>query len=123
VKVDADNYLSDVSILINDEDAPQSQSSPTVLLPTGETNRVYDWIQDWNSDDYNSALPIPILVTFSVKTGAAFEASQYFYANYRVVLKVELQDQDGKTLDGSDVNDYIIYTNARIYTGIVDGGT
>ena len=64
-------------------------------------------------------MPIQIPVDLTVLTGSAFEAKYLTYANYRVKLSVVLQDEDGKTIEGSSASDYIVYTNAKIYPYLV----
>lgn len=44
--------------------------------------------------------------------------SLLYYANYKVRLTAELQ-QRGGTITGSRASDYIIYTNAKILTTLV----
>lgn len=74
----------------------------------------YEVTKSWT---YREDTEIPI--SFKVKTGTELEQNGYVYANYRVNLNVELLDEDNNAIDGSETKDYIIYTNARIYTGIV----
>ena len=57
--------------------------------------------------------PVQIDVKMDVISGEDFER-EHMYANYKVLLTVELLDANGNTLDGSYANDYIIYTNAKI---------
>ena len=40
------------------------------------------------------------------------------YANYKVILKAHLENKAETALIG-DVSDYIIYTNAKFYNGII----
>lgn len=58
-------------------------------------------------------------VAFSVKTGAGFKE----YANYRVVLQAELINTTlQKTVENSLVSDYVVYTNAKVYTDVINRG-
>lgn len=70
-------------------------------------------------DSFDTSVPIQIPVDLTVLTGSAFEAKYLTYANYRVTLSVVLQDEDGKTIEGSSASDYIVYTNAKIYPYLV----
>jgi hypothetical protein len=40
------------------------------------------------------------------------------YANYRVTLSAHLENGDGNALT-EETNDYLIYTNAKFYLGII----
>lgn len=53
-------------------------------------------------------------------TGGEFEAKEFTYSNYKVVLTAVLLDIDGNELAGTKASDYIVYTNARIYQRIID---
>ena len=62
-------------------------------------------------------------IDFSAKTGEDFKE----YANYQVYLQAELLDTSSqdqtKTVENSRVRDYIVYTNAKIYTDVINPGT
>ena len=63
--------------------------------------------------------PILINIDFNTKTGSkleAIEGSQY--ANYKVELSAELKNRNGVSLTNLP-SDYLIYTNAKIYLGII----
>ena len=63
--------------------------------------------------------PILINIDFNTKTGSeleAIEGSQY--ANYKVELSAELKNKKGDSLTNLP-SDYLIYTNAKIYLGII----
>jgi Pyruvate/2-oxoacid:ferredoxin oxidoreductase delta subunit len=64
---------------------------------------------------------IKIPIAFDVLTGSEFEGGDRYYSNYKVVLKMKLQDKDGTILEGSECSDYIIYTNSSIYMEILSG--
>ena len=82
---------------------------------------------DFNSNIYR----IPI--NFSVYTGdnnlfanktymVGEETKNIYYSNYMVKINVELYDRlnaTGTKINGSEANDHIIYTNARMYYDIV----
>ena len=62
---------------------------------------------------------ILININFNTKTGSGLEAvdgSQY--ANYKVELSAELKNKKGDSLTNLP-SDYLIYTNAKVYLGIV----
>lgn len=69
--------------------------------------------QDKPSSGNTKTFQIPI--SFTVLTGKLFEEKGLMYSNYKVTLKAELLDDSGKSLNGTEAMDYIIYTNARIY--------
>ena len=63
--------------------------------------------------------PILINIDFNTKTGSELEkieGSQY--ANYKVELSAELKNINGDSLTNLP-SDYLIYTNAKIYLGII----
>lgn len=60
---------------------------------------------------------------FNVITGNEFENKGYTYANYKVKLTAELLDASGNAIANSDCSDYIIYTNAKIFTEMISQTT
>ena len=60
-----------------------------------------------------------VLTAYSVKTGIEFENESKIYANYRVRLSAELIDGEGTSVSNSQCSDYIVYTNAKIYTKMI----
>ena len=63
--------------------------------------------------------PILVNIDFNAKTGSGLEAvdgSQY--ANYKVELSAELKNKNLRSLTNMP-SDYLIYTNAKIYLGII----
>jgi hypothetical protein len=113
VQVNIDEYLEDISI----------QTTPISTATVGSNGwKVCTFRENWKTD-YAATGVVDVPVTFQVKTGTDFESSNKTYANYRVVLKAKLLDKDGNQLEGSEVSDYLIYTNARVYTGIVESKT
>ena len=63
--------------------------------------------------------PILININFNAKTGSGLETvdgSQY--ANYKVELSAELKNKKGDSLTNLP-SDYLIYTNAKVYLGII----
>lgn len=79
-------------------------------------------------DGFDPSLPIQIPITLGVLTGSSLEQKELTYANYRVTVSVKLADENGFTvseageenyINGSYVDDYIIYTNAKINRTLV----
>lgn len=58
--------------------------------------------------------------SYFVKSDKSIEdlGNYYQYANYKVILKAHLANKAGAALI-EDVSDYIIYTNAKFYNGII----
>jgi hypothetical protein len=113
VQVDASDYLSSVTGTVNH----------SVKATAGKT---FTWTDTWSTtgDPANDPADTEIYVDLTVKTGeSGFESASHFYANYRLMLVVHLLEEsdDGtvKEMESSLATDYIVYTNARIYTGIV----
>lgn len=75
----------------------------------------------WNSASYNPGQVIQIPIDYSILTGSGFETQDLTYANYKVTLTVSLLDKDNKELEGSSATDYIIYTNAKVLTDVIQG--
>ena len=63
---------------------------------------------------------IEIDISYFVKSDKKIEnlGEKGQYANYMVILKAHLENKSGKKLI-DDVSDYIIYTNAKFYNGII----
>lgn len=76
---------------------------------------------DWNSASYNPGQVIQIPIDYSILTDSEFEKRGLTYANYKVTLTVSLLDKDSKELEGSSATDYIIYTNAKVLTDVIQG--
>lgn len=76
---------------------------------------------DWNSASYNLGQVIQIPIDYSILTDSEFEKRGLTYANYKVTLTVSLLDKDNKELEGSSATDYIIYTNAKVLTDVIQG--
>lgn len=58
--------------------------------------------------------------SYFVRSDKSFEdlGERSQYANYKVILKAHLANKDGTALV-EDVSDYLIYTNAKFYNGII----
>ncbi|MGM9605507.1 MAG: hypothetical protein ACI3XG_10655 [Faecousia sp.] len=65
----------------------------------------------------NPDIPIKITIPLTISTGSGFIG---LYSNYMVKLTVYLTN-NGKEIAGSRDDDYIIYTNAKILTTLVQG--
>ena len=64
--------------------------------------------------------PIKIDISYFVKSDASLEelGDRAQYANYKVILTAHLANESGTALV-EDVSDYLIYTNAKFYNGIL----
>ena len=64
--------------------------------------------------------PLKIDFSYFVKSDKALEklGDQLQYANYKVILTAHLANKSGTALI-EDVSDYLIYTNAKFYNGII----
>lgn len=72
------------------------------------------YVVTFDLEAVNKEVPIDIGVNFDVLTGQAFQNANLHYANYRVLLEVDLLDAQGNGISGSNASDHIVYTNARI---------
>ena len=128
VVVDMRNYLSNITIQGHAKEADVADLSTDIHPAYGhlvfnEKNHCAELYLDWDGSAHalNRIWNVP--VTFDIATGWNGDDTQY-YSNYKVILSVELGtfNADKTAIDGlldSRAEDYIIYTNAKIYTGIV----
>ena len=100
----------------------QTITKPTFSADSAE-NRTdkFESTFKWNSASYNPGQVIQIPIDYSILTGSEFEKRGLTYANYKVTLTVSLLDKDNKELEGSSATDYIIYTNAKVLTDVIQG--
>lgn len=100
----------------------QTITKPTFSADSAE-NRTdkFESTFDWNSASYKPGQVIQIPIDYSILTGSEFEKRGLTYANYKVTLTVSLLDKDSKELEGSKASDYIIYTNAKVLTDVIQG--
>ena len=64
--------------------------------------------------------PILVDITYKVKTGEELvKIGGGQYANYKVTLSATLENQQGTDLLTNNASDYLVYTNAKVYRGIV----
>lgn len=98
---------------------------PTITKPTFSANSAenradkFEITFDWNSASYKPGQVIQIPIDYSILTDSEFEKRGLTYANYKVTLTVSLLDKDNKELEGSSATDYIIYTNAKVLTDVI----
>ena len=97
-----------------------------------QTDKMYTYTVNLNDAgyqllDYNEGLEsYTFYVDYSVYTGKKSGSTTWFedrtrmYQNYMVKLTVELLDDEDEVMPGSNPNNHVIYTNARIYPDIVD---
>ena len=82
----------------------------------------YTFKMQLTSEQVNNLATEPIKMDFSyfVKSDKSLEdlGNNFQYANYKVILKAHLENKTGTALI-EDVSDYIIYTNAKFYNGII----
>ena len=68
------------------------------------------------------ATSLEIHVDYTVLTGSAFESAGLDYSNYKIIISAELV-KTGELNDPlliSQAENFLIYTNARIYPGYMD---
>ena len=100
----------------------QTITKPTFSAGSAENRKdKFETTFDWNSASYNPGQVIQIPIDYSILTGSGFEEQGLTYANYKVTLTVSLLDKDSKELEGSSATDYIIYTNAKVLTDVIQG--
>ena len=122
-------FIADDSLVLYQKEIGDATLTKITASSTS-TDYVY-YVNCTRSDFVGNIYRVPI--NFSVYTGQnnSFENKTYnsgadhmYYSNYMVKLNAELYDAEGATgnmIIGSDVEDHIIYTNAKIYYDIVPG--
>ena len=106
-------------------DVKMSDYITSVSINKGNTQdpgQKYEFKIPLTSDQVQNLATEPLKIDFSyfVKSDKALEDldAQAQYANYKVILTAHLANQDGIALI-EDVSDYLIYTNAKFYNGII----
>jgi hypothetical protein len=107
-KVDIQTYLKDITIPAADK--------------TGYSDGTYQFTVPL-TDAQVAAIrteQVEVDISYNVKSDTALEALGDVgqYANYRVTLTAHLENPSGTPL-AEDVSDYLIYTNAKFYLGII----
>ena len=89
---------------------------------TQDPGQKYEFKIPLTSDQVQNLATEPLKIDFSyfVKSDKALEdlGAQAQYANYKVILTAHLANKSGTALV-EDVSDYLIYTNAKFYNGII----
>lgn len=105
--VDINEYLRDVKL-----DGQQG----TLIDSNGVS--AYDFV--FGKDELRfEAGSFEVKSTYSIVTGDELESESKLYANYKVQLSVQMLDSSGSYIANSGCSDYIIYTNAKIYTNLI----
>lgn len=131
-KQDSDNSYHEVSISDYLDNLKVNPEKTPVYYETSAYTYVFakDDVAEFENEDNVYKIPI----TFSAKTGNQTNFknnSSYLYANYKIELIVSLFDHDGTEdenkwsnhMSNSAVSDFVIYTNARIYTDLINTGS
>ena len=112
-------YLSDFKI---SSDNTADTTSKELGIQTDDNGvQVYKFRITLSKDQVKNIQTDSILINidFDAKTGNGLEGvSGSQYANYKVELSAELKNKNGDSLTNLP-SDYLIYTNAKIYLGIV----
>ena len=89
---------------------------------TQDPGQKYEFKIQLTSEQVQNLATEPLKIDFSyfVKSDKALEelGAQAQYANYKVILTAHLANKSGTALI-EDVSDYLIYTNAKFYNGII----
>lgn len=103
-----DEYLSDIQLYDKDGSAKAYSTD----------GGSYVFVFDRSELNYEAG-SFEVIMDYSVKTGAAFERDKKLYSNYKVMLTAELIGQNDAPVENSGCSDYIVYTNAKIYSQMV----
>ena len=112
------NYLSEFKIQSDNKEADTTSNG----LGLQSDNKTFKFRIQLTKSQVSDLMTTPLLVNinYKVKTGKELEdieGSQY--ANYKVTLSVMLKNKESKDLLTTKATDYLIYTNAKVYLGIV----
>lgn len=117
-EVSIDSYLDSLSVISEKTPVYSNSSTHTYVFDI-------DDVEQFENEQYVYKIPI----TFNALTGNKTNFKDtYLYANYKVELTVSLFDHDGSTdniawsdhMGYSNVSDWVIYTNARVYTDLIN---
>lgn len=97
--LDLSTYITSIKIGSTTLTAAQMQAG-TIELPLSVL------------EDDGAYITFPI-ITMTVKTGSAFEASNLLYSNYQVTVSVSLFNEDDPIIS-SYASNFVIYTNAKV---------
>lgn len=120
-EVSIDSYLDSLNVI--------SEKTPVYTDPFTHTY-IFDISDVDQFDNEPNVYKIPI--TFNVLTGNKTKFKDtYLYSNYKVELTISLFDHDGafdavpwtNPMKNSAISDFVIYTNARIYTDLIRAGS
>lgn len=101
--VDIDKYLTKITVY----DKSGNEKSPN--------SNSYEFL--FNKDELNfEAGTFEVISSYSPITGAEIEKVNGMYSNYKVQLTAMLLDENGEPIENSGCSDYIIYTNAKVYS-------
>ena len=105
--VNMSDYITSVSLKGGTEQNPGNSYTFTMQLTKEQVSNL-------------ATEPVKMDFSYFVKSDGALEelGDRYQYANYKVILKAHLVNKAGTALV-EDVSDYLIYTNAKFYNGII----
>lgn len=105
--VNMSDYITSVSLKGGTEQNPGNSYTFTMQLTKEQVSNL-------------ATEPVKMDFSYFVKSDGALEelGDRYQYANYKVILKAHLANKAGTALV-EDVSDYLIYTNAKFYNGII----
>ena len=105
--VNMSDYMKSVSLNKGTEETPEEKYIFKIQLTEEQVQNL-------------ATEPLKIDFSYFVKSDKELEAlgNQAQYANYKVILTAHLENQSGTALV-EDVSDYLIYTNAKFYNGII----
>ena len=112
IAVPINEYLEDIALYDKNDTAKAFT----------ENNGSYEFLFDKENELNYEAGSFKVVSSYSVITGARFESEGKLYSNYKVQLTAMLLDQNGLPIENSGCSDYIIYTNAKIYTNLLSVG-
>ena len=107
-KLDLSDYWTSLNICGTDVTLSPDTTSATITIDRSS-------VSDSEAD---SMLSIPI--TFEVLTGTPFENAGLTYSNFKVVVQAQLQNDEDGVLNSSIAENYLVYTNAKIYPDVIN---
>ena len=119
--VSIDSYLDSLSVIGGKTPVYTNSTTHTYVFNIGD-------VEQFENEQYVYKIPI----TFNALTGKGTNFKDtYLYSNYKVVLTVALFDHNGSSdatpwtnaMNNSTIPDWVIYTNARVYTDLINAAS
>ena len=118
-----DKYDNPIGQIVNNPDTTEDETD--VIVVKNDASNIYTYIVPKNllKELSPDAYTIPIQFRAYSGNNTDFQGKNLEYSNYRVTVTVGLlatKNINATILNHSDGSDHIIYTNARLYSDVID---